>query len=175
MNVQPPQLTRRERRELRRQEQRKAEQQNKLNQRSRRFVLWLLIVLAVGGGILGMIKLAARAPQDAGPTITVDAINSGDWVKGSPSAKALLVEYSDLQCPACAYYYPLLKKLNEEFGDKLAIAYRHFPLPMHQNAKGAAYAAEAAGRQGKFWEMHDMIFGQQSAWKDERSSSVDSL
>jgi len=62
-----------------------------------------------------------------------------------------------------------LKKLSEEFGDKLAIVYRHFPLTsIHPNAKSAAFAAEAGGKQGKFWEMHNLIFENQSEWKDKR-------
>jgi protein-disulfide isomerase len=80
-----------------------------------------------------------------------------------------LIEYSDFQCPACGFYFPLLKKLEEEFGENIAIVYRHFPLSsVHPNAKFAAYAAEAAGKQGKFWEMHDLIFTNQSEWSDKK-------
>jgi len=140
----------------------------KLKQLYRHIALWTLVALFVGGGVLGMVKLASRQAKDTGAPITVDAINSEDWVRGNPAAKVILIEYSDLQCPACAFYYPVLKKLEEEFGDKLAVVYRHFPLPIHQNAKPAAYAAEAAGRQGKFWEMHDLIFESQKEWKDRK-------
>ena len=69
-----------------------------------------------------------------------------------------MIEYSDFQCPACGIYYPIVNKLAEEFGDKIAIIYRHFPLKsIHRNAEAAALAAEAAGRQGKFWEMHNAL------------------
>jgi protein-disulfide isomerase len=146
------------------------QQQSRLKRVCRRTAFWLLVVLALGGGALGMTELASRRLEDKGPVITVDAITTEDWVKGNRDAKAVLIEYSDLQCPACAQYYPLLEKITEELGDKLAVAYRHFPLPNHRNAKPAAYAAEAAGRQGKFWEMHDIIFDNQDVWKDKRNA-----
>ncbi len=165
----PPQLTKQERRELRRQEKTKEQRQKKLKWLYRHIAIWLLAALLIGGGIFGMIKLASRQPQDTGPAITVDSISAEDRVKGNRDAKVILIEYSDFQCPACAFYYPLLKKFTEEFGNKLAIVYRHFPLPNHQNAKPAAYAAEAAGQQGKFLEMHDLIFDNQKDWKDKRN------
>lgn len=167
---QPP--TKQERRELRQQEKIKEERQRKLKRLYRHIALWLAVALIVGGGIFGMVKLASRPPQDKGPAITVGAVSAEDWVKGNRDAKVVLIEYSDFQCPACAFYYPLLEKFAEEFGDKLALAYRHFPLPNHQNAKSAAYAAEAAGRQEKFWEMHDLIFDNQTEWKDKRSADT---
>jgi protein-disulfide isomerase len=162
------QLTKQERRALRQQERLREQQQRKSRRLYRRIALWLFVALVIGGGVFGMIKLASRPAQDTGPAITVDAINAEDWVKGNREAKVVLIEYSDFQCPACAFYSPLLKKLTEEFGDKFAIAYRHFPLPNHQNAKPAARAAESAGRQNRFWEMHDMIFDNQKEWKDKR-------
>ncbi|OGI72699.1 hypothetical protein A3J61_00135 [Candidatus Nomurabacteria bacterium RIFCSPHIGHO2_02_FULL_38_15] len=90
-----------------------------------------------------------------------------DWVRGDANAKVTLVEYSDFQCPACAAYYPLVKKLEEKFGSQMSFTYRHFPLSqIHKNAELAAMAAEAAGLQGKFWEMHDMLFENQTAWSN---------
>src|SRR3989338_6117231 len=164
------QFTKQERRELRQQEKIKEQRQGKLKRLYRHIALWLLVALVVGGGIFGMVKLASRPASETGPAITVDAVNTEDWIKGNRDAKVVLIEYSDFQCPACAFYHPLLKKFSDEFGDKLAIAYRYFPLPSHQNAKSAAYAAEAAGRQEKFWEMHDLIFDNQKDWKDKQST-----
>jgi protein-disulfide isomerase len=128
-----------------------------------------LVALIIGGGIFGMIKLASRQQQNLGNASVVDAMSAEDWVKGNRNAKIVLIEYSDFQCPACGFYFPVLKKLSEEFGENIAIVYRHFPLPRHPNAKPAAYAAEAAGRQGKFWEMHDLIFSNQSEWSDKKN------
>jgi protein-disulfide isomerase len=164
----PPQLTYQEKRELRLQKKIAEQRKRKLKRISRRILVWLLVLGAIGGAIFGMVKLVSRQ-QNTGPAVTVDAISQEDWVKGNRGAKVVLIEYSDFQCPACAFYYPLLKKLSEEFGDKLALVYRHFPLiSIHPNAKPAAFAAEAAGKQGKFWEMHNLIFENQSEWKDKR-------
>jgi len=109
-----------------------------------------------------MAKLAS-SPSDQ-PAILASAIADSDWVKGNRNADVVLVEYSDLQCPACAAYAPLVNRIVEEFGDRIAFVYRHFPLPNHKQAELAAQAAEAAGRQEKFWEMLDLIFVNQTDW-----------
>lgn len=89
------------------------------------------------------------------------------WTKGSVGAPTKLIEYSDFQCPACAAYYPMVKAIVNDLGDNIYFEYRHFPLPQHHNASLAAQAAEAAGRQGKFWEMHDKIFDNQTSWSEK--------
>lgn len=77
----------------------------------------------------------------------------------------VLVEFSDFQCPACGLYYPLVRQMKEEFGDKLNVVYKHFPLSqLHRNANLAARASEAALNQGKFEEMHNMLFEKQTEW-----------
>lgn len=96
-------------------------------------------------------------------------ISSIDHYKGNKNAKVLFIEYSDLQCPACGAYYPLVKQLATDYGDSVAIVYRHFPLTqIHENAELAALASEAAARQDKFWEMHDKLFETQTSWSTER-------
>lgn len=86
-------------------------------------------------------------------------------VKGNPEAEITVVEFSDFQCPACAQAYPMLEGLEEQYGDQFLLEYRHFPLrSIHPNAQLAAQASEAAGVQGKFWEMHDMLFDMQEDW-----------
>lgn len=85
-------------------------------------------------------------------------------VKGNPDAAVKLVEYSDLQCPACAAFQPFVKDLVDQYGDKLSFEYKHFPLPMHPYAIQAAVAAEAAGQQDKFFEFHDKLFENQNTW-----------
>ncbi|PRY11306.1 thioredoxin-like protein [Pontibacter ummariensis] len=89
-------------------------------------------------------------------------VNEHDQQTGSSNAPVTLVEYGDYQCPHCAQAHPLVKQLLEEKGDQVRFVYRNFPLSQsHAMAKPAAQAAEAAGQQGKFWEMHDMIFENQ--------------
>lgn len=97
----------------------------------------------------------------------LDRIAENDWVRGNRNADVVVIEYSDLQCPACRVYYPLLKELEASYGDRVAFVYRHFPLKqIHLHAEMAAYAAEAAGQQGKFWEMHDQLFEHQDEWAE---------
>lgn len=79
-------------------------------------------------------------------------------------SKVTLVEYSDYQCPACAYYHPIVDSLKNTFGGQLKVVYKDFPLNQHQYAALAARAAEAARNQGKFLEMHNMLFENQQRW-----------
>lgn len=80
------------------------------------------------------------------------------------AATVTLTEYSDFQCPSCAYFFPIVEKLKETYGDKLEFNYRYFPLNSHQYAMLAARAAEAARNQGKFDAMHDLLFQNQQQW-----------
>ncbi len=82
----------------------------------------------------------------------------------STEASVVLKEYGDYQCPACGYYHQMVKKLKADFGDQLKVKFYHFPLQQHQYAALAARAAEAARNQGKFWEMHDLLYSNQKEW-----------
>jgi len=91
-------------------------------------------------------------------------VNKDDHIQGSPNARITLVEYGDFQCPNCGMAYPIIKNIQAEFGKTLRFVYRHFPLTnAHPMALPAAIASEAAARQQRFWDMHDMIFEQQRA------------
>jgi protein-disulfide isomerase len=80
----------------------------------------------------------------------------------------LLLEYGDFECPACGQAYPVVEALQEQLGDRLCFAFRHFPLAnVHPHAEHAAEASEAADAQGSFWEMHDMLFENQDALDDQ--------
>lgn len=96
-------------------------------------------------------------------TLTVP-INERDHLRGSPDAPVVLVEYGDFECPYCAAAYVVLKKLEKDLPDTLAVVFRQFPLVnVHPHAQLAAEAAEAAGAQGRFWAMHDVLFEHQDA------------
>lgn len=84
--------------------------------------------------------------------------------KGSENAVVTLEEFGDLQCPPCAAFHEEIKTLQEEYGTKLRIVYRHYPLPSHKNAFQAAQASEAAALQDKFWEMQNILFERQDEW-----------
>ena len=81
--------------------------------------------------------------------------------RGPANAKVILVEFSDFQCPFCARVTATLSQIRQVYGEEVAIVFKNLPLAMHSKAKAAAAAAEAAHRQGKFWEMHDLIFANQ--------------
>ena len=89
-------------------------------------------------------------------------IVDGDHVRGSPDADIIIIEYGDFQCPYCARAHPTLAALQQQYGQRIALVYRHLPLGMHPYAESAAEAAEAAGAQGRFWEMHDTLFAHQA-------------
>jgi predicted DsbA family dithiol-disulfide isomerase len=79
-------------------------------------------------------------------------------MRGSKTAPVLMVEFADYECPYCEKVNPLIQKLQEEYGDKLSVVYKDFPLPMHHRAQKAAEAARCAGEQGKYWEYHDVLY-----------------
>lgn len=129
----------------------------------KRIALWsgtILILLLAVGGIIWAVKNSNNS-QSGDLAVPVSA---SDHMKGNSESAITLVEYSDFQCPACKAYYPIVEKLMEEYGSKIRFVYRHFPLPQHKNARPMAITAEAAGLQGKFWEMHNMIFDHQTEW-----------
>jgi protein-disulfide isomerase len=91
-----------------------------------------------------------------------------DHIQGPIHAPIKLVEYGDYQCPYCGEAYPVVKAIQERLGDLLCFAFRNFPLAnMHAHAEHAAEAAEAADEQGRFWEMHDLLYEHQEALEDE--------
>jgi protein-disulfide isomerase len=91
-----------------------------------------------------------------------------DHIQGRIDAPIVLVEYGDYQCPYCGEAYPIVKAIQERLGERMCFAFRNFPLAnMHPYAEHAAEAAEAAAAQGRFWEMHDVLFENQNALEDE--------
>ena len=96
---------------------------------------------------------------------SIPEVTAEEWSKGNSEANVILVEYSDFQCPACKAREPIVENLLAEFGNHINFVYRHRPLnSIHANAQLAAQAAEASGLQGKFWEMHGLLFEYQADW-----------
>ncbi|HZS41221.1 MAG TPA: DsbA family protein [Polyangia bacterium] len=95
-------------------------------------------------------------------------VNEHDHLRGALSAPVKLCEFGDYQCPFCGEAYPVVKMLEETLGERLCVAFRNFPIVgSHPHALLAAQAAEAAGAQGKFWEMHDLLYENQDALEVE--------
>jgi protein-disulfide isomerase len=93
-------------------------------------------------------------------------IQPEDHVEGSPNAHYTLVEYGDYECPACGRLFMTIRQLHKQFGDDVRLVFRHYPLSgKHPHAQQAAEAVEAASAQGRFWEMHDLLFEHQGALK----------
>lgn len=124
---------------------------------------WIILTIV----IVAFIGLFIITKPDS-PGVTSDQakkILKDDHVKWNPDAKVTVIEYGDFQCPACGSFYPVLKELEKTYKDKVRFVFRHFPLRnIHPNAQAGALAAEAAGNQGKFWQMHDKLFETQESW-----------
>lgn len=132
---------------------------------AKNIILWLGVFVAAIALLLGIGYLQNKGEQ---PEVhkEVSSIRENDWVRGDRASKVVLVEYGDFQCPACRDYEPWVAQVTKELGSQFALVFRHFPLQMHKNARTAAMAAEAAGAQGKFWEMHDLLYANQKAWEE---------
>jgi protein-disulfide isomerase len=85
-------------------------------------------------------------------------------LRGDPNAPVVLEEFGDFECLPCSVFWPVLEKLEQDYGNRLAVAFREHPLKMHRYALDAARAAEAAGLQGRFWEMHDILYRDRATW-----------
>jgi len=133
----------------------------------KKIIIGLLALVAAGGIFWKSTSKPAVPSTSSGQAVDqqVAKVNDGDWIRGKKDAQIVLIEYGDFQCPSCGAYYPVLKQLEVDYGEKLAVVWREFPLTsIHANAWNAAAAAEAAGKQGKFWEMHDVLFENQKEW-----------
>lgn len=130
------------------------------------------------GAVNNNVNAVANTNQGAGevaaPAADVPAVTSDDHVWGSENAKVTLIEYSDFECPYCASHKGTIDQVLQNYGDKVRVIFRHYPLSFHPEAEKAAEASECAAEQGKFWEMHDKIFAANNAgtmsvakWKEE--------
>jgi protein-disulfide isomerase len=132
-----------------------------MNSTARALLIWSVGIIASVGLLIGLAKLGASSGTPKNVNIVLDTT---DHVNGPTSAKAQLVVYGDFECPACGAYEPMINAVKNSFGDKVALVFRHYPLPQHKFAQITSQAAEAAALQGKFWEMHDLLYAKQSTW-----------
>ncbi len=147
----------------------------------------IVVVMVAAVGVAWYLKRSSVAPPPA-PTPAPATSSSSTktpppvsetgaqppHARGLSSAPVTIEEFGDFQCPPCGALHPILKTLETEFGPaRLRVIFRQYPLvPAHAHALAAARASEAAGLQGKFWEMHDMIFENQKAWTDAFDSKT---
>ncbi|HYG83302.1 MAG TPA: thioredoxin domain-containing protein [Verrucomicrobiae bacterium] len=133
-----------------------------------RWIIFAIICIVILGGLV-IISNNNRVDVSklnemkvVGPT---EVLKVGDHVYGNDQQKVTLIEYGDFQCPGCGSLHPVLKPMIEKYKEQLTFVFRNFPLTnIHPNALAAAATAEAAGRQGKFYQMHDALYNTQSNW-----------
>ena len=140
----------------------------------KRFLPFVIIAVALIGALV-VVLILVRSSQRSGnsnnptPDPSTSAGAEPPHIRGNPNAKVTLEEFADFQCPSCGLYHPELKKIEAEFGDRLRVIFRERPLvPPHDHALIAAQAAEAAGLQNRFWEMHDKLYENQKEWSEAR-------
>jgi protein-disulfide isomerase len=140
-------------------------------------LIGIVLLVALGGGWWYYNKTKTPEPspnKTPAPTQDWNAIfakarpgASPAWSKGSPTAAVTVEEFADFQCPTCGYMHPKVQEMRAAFGDRVRIVFRQFPLTQaHPHAYDAACAAEAAGAQGKFWEMQNLLFSNQQTWSN---------
>lgn len=134
-------------------------------------IFLIVIVVAVIGAAFVSSKISPA--QSSFNATNTSAITSTDHGKGNAAAKVTVIEYGDFQCPACGQYEPIMQQLEKEYSDRVLFVFRHFPLyQVHQNAMISSQATEAAAQQGKFWEMHDILYAKQSEWSNTATDAV---
>lgn len=162
INEQP--LTKKQRRELKKQDKLETKNKEKSKKIRTQILVWVGILVIIGVGIYLLLQVNS---SNTGTSSSNLKITESDNTWGNPDSSVVLVEYSDFQCPACATFHSIVNELKSEYSDKIYFAFRDFPLrSIHKNAQVSAQAAEAAKLQGKFWEMHDKLFGNQTDWSN---------
>ena len=127
----------------------------------KRFALILVVVVALIGGIFVLSK-DKKSPNSSNSSSSAGTSNHSE---GTGTTGVELVEYGDLQCPACGQFFPIVEQITEKYGDQIKFTYKNFPLDsIHPNARAAHRAAEAAGIQGKFFEMYRLMYQNQTNW-----------
>lgn len=137
-----------------------------MNSETKLFLGIILATVVIIGGAVFAFSRPANVPL-VDPKVLV---REDSYKTGSPSATVTLVEFGDFQCPACGAYHAVVKQLLETYKDSVSLVFRNFPLPSHANALAAARAVEAAGKQGKYWQMYDKVYETQKDWSAEKNA-----
>ena len=126
---------------------------------------WVVLSIVVVGLIAAFVFTGKDKNQQSAFNGDASKIQEEDHIIKAPNEKVVLIEYGDYQCPACGAAYAPIKAATEQLKDQVTFVFRNLPLTsLHPNAFAAARAAEAAAKQGKFWEMHDRLYETQDSW-----------
>ena len=145
----------------------------------KRYVTFVLIIIGLLAGTAAGLWLSKRgettqASETLGPPKNLSRASPGAQpahVKETNESAVTIEEFADFQCPPCARLHGEIKKLEKDYGAKLRIIFRHFPLTdIHEQAVDAALASEAAAQQGKFWEMYDLLYERQNEWSEQANA-----
>jgi protein-disulfide isomerase len=135
---------------------------------SKRFLIILAVLVL---GFVGFIAFQGKKDSNSAGNNSSSAQASEHKI-GAGNKGVTLLEYGDFQCTACGAYFPILQQVKEKYGDDITFQFRHFPIVQsHPNAMAAHRAAEAASKQNKFWEMHDMLYERQQVWSESQNIS----
>ena len=138
---------------------------------NKQFIAILAVVVL---GLFGVLMLTRKEDPKTASSSQGSQSQGSNHTVGAGNKKVTLVEFGDFQCPACKSYFPIVQEIKKSYGDDITFQFRHYPLvQIHPNATIGARAAEAAGKQGKFFEMHDKLFDHQLDWAD--SDKADEL
>jgi protein-disulfide isomerase len=130
------------------------------------FVIVVVVALATLGSGAMLYRVKHEQLQALPQTNAVSGSSGSEsmHIRGNPDAPVTLEEFGDFQCPPCGSFAKFTEELLKEYDSRVRIVFRHFPLSAHEHAREASLAAEAAGLQGHFWEMYDVLYREQAAW-----------
>ncbi|HEX5456258.1 MAG TPA: thioredoxin domain-containing protein [Candidatus Saccharimonadales bacterium] len=137
---------------------------------SKQFIGVLVVVVLALFGVFALTKKSTD--NNSGSNSPSNSDQLSEHKTGAGKKGVTLIEYGDYQCPVCKSYYPLVKQVQKAYGDDITFQFRNFPLTqLHPHAFEAARAAEAASLQGKFWQMHDLLYENQDTWAQSSDPS----
>jgi protein-disulfide isomerase len=142
----------------------------------KRYLAFIIVALVALTALAGS-PLLCQTMQPDRVTLRADETMSGRsaakpvHIRGNPDAPVTLEEFGDFECPSCKNLATFIDQLVKEYHPRVRLIFRNFSLPMHQFAWNAALAAEAAGLQGRYWEMHDMLYREQPVWSSSKSAN----
>lgn len=171
MEISDPSLTKKQRRELKKEEEHSKAEQSEQDTRSHRRLIGAGVIAALVLAVFGLLKLSSGDSDG-----TVRGVSEiVDPFKGGENASVVIELYEDFQCPACGFFQPTVKELTAKYGDQIKVVYNDFPLSVHRYGRVAAIAAQAAAAQGKFWEYHDLLYENQEDWSKQSSARVSEI